>query len=414
MSHLCCYQLPNAHNPASAAQACGTGLQNKRTQDASQAHQGRRPTYEGSQRERKYGVTTEWVQNAKDIWETTFDWRAHEAHINSFPQYTTPIVDNDGKEYTIHFVGVFSEKVDAVPLVLLHGWPGSFLEFLPVLSLLTSAYTPATFPYHVIVPSLPGYTLSSAPPLDKDFTMKDVARLIDRLMVGLGFGAGYVAQGGDIGSKIATTLATNHASCKAVHINLCIMFQKPDGVDLSSMSDAEKRGIAQSTAFIATGLPYALEQATRPSTVGVALASSPVALLAWIGEKFLDWSDEDPSLDTILEALTLYWVTDTIANCLYPYRELVNHPSDVSEPYISTPLSYSLYPKEMSPIPRTWVAAVGNLVFYREHDKGGHFAALERPVQFVRDIEDFVSHNIAAKRSIPHAHAACIFCFCFV
>ncbi|KII87369.1 hypothetical protein PLICRDRAFT_252879 [Plicaturopsis crispa FD-325 SS-3] len=351
------------------------------------------PTYEGSQQDRKYGVTTEWVQNAKNTWETKFDWRAHETHINSFPHYTAPLVDDDGKEYTIHFVGVFSERADAVPLVFLHGWPGSFLEFLPALSLLTSGYTPATLPYHVVVPSLPGYTLSSSPPVDKDFTTQDAARLIDRLMVGLGFGSGYIAQGGDIGSKIGRALGAKYPSCKALHLNVCNM-QKPAGMDESSLTDIEREGLKRSAAFWATGGAYALEHATRPSTSGIVLASNPVALLAWIGEKFLDWSDEDPSLDTILESVTLYWFTDSIAHCIWQYREMLTPGKpgahDHPEWYVNKPLGFSAYPRELVCTPRSWVATTGNLVFYREHDKGGHFAALERPVEFVRDVQEFV------------------------
>ncbi|KII87364.1 hypothetical protein PLICRDRAFT_112525 [Plicaturopsis crispa FD-325 SS-3] len=345
------------------------------------------PTYEGSQHDRKYGVTTEWVQNAKDVWESKFDWRAHEAHINSFPHFKAPVVNDDGKEYTLHFVGVFSEKADAVPLVLLHGWPGSFLEFLPVLSILTSAYTPATFPYHIIVPSLPGFTLSSPPPLDKDFNIDDIVRLTNGLMVGLGFSAGYVAQGGDLGSRVGMLLASKYASCK---VNLCPLFQPPAGIDPSAATDAEKQLLAKTGAFGATGSAYAREHATKPSTIGIVLASNPVALLAWVGEKFLDWSDEDLPLDTILQAITLYWVTDTISYTLYPYRDLLRPPSGPPEPYLSKPLGYSLYPEEIAPVPRSWVTAAGNLVFYREHDKGGHFAALERPDQFVKDLEEFV------------------------
>ncbi|KII87377.1 hypothetical protein PLICRDRAFT_43010 [Plicaturopsis crispa FD-325 SS-3] len=351
------------------------------------------PTFEGSQQDRKYGVTTEWVQGAKDHWENRFDWRAREAHINSFPHYTTPIVDDDGKEYTIHFVGIFSERTDVVPLVFLHGWPGSFLEFLPVLSLLTSVYTPATLPYHVVVPSLHGYTLSSSPPLDKTFTTQDVARLINRLLVGLGFGSGYIAQGGDIGATVGRALAAKYPTCKALHLNFCIM-RMLEGLKALPVNDAEARGLARTAAFVATGSAYAREHATKPSTIGLVLGSNPVALLAWIGEKFLDWTDEDPSLDTILEALSLYWFTDTIVHALYPYREFepLARPGahDNADWYVSKPLGYSWYPQELAPIPKSWVATTGNLVFHRQHDKGGHFAALERPDQFVKDIEEFV------------------------
>ncbi|KII93470.1 hypothetical protein PLICRDRAFT_49516 [Plicaturopsis crispa FD-325 SS-3] len=350
------------------------------------------PTYESSQQDiRKFGVTIEWVRKAKDKWLNEFDWRAHEERINSFPQFTAPVVDDDGRVYTIHFVGIFSEKVDAVPVVFLHGWPGSFLEFLPAITLLTEQHTPATLPYHIIVPTLPGWTLSSKPPVDKDFTSQDVARLFDRLLIGLGFGAGYVAQGGDIGASVGRNLAAHYPTCK---VNYCIIPTEPAGVDQSSLTDWDRRGLAQSQKFMTSENAYALEQAYKPSTIGIVLSSSPVALLAWFGEKFLAWVDEPLPLDTILEAVTLYWVTDSMATSIYTYREYFQpgHPGSHEHPdwFVAKPLGFSSYPEEIAIPPKSWVEKTGNLVFYREHDKGGHFAALERTDQFVKDIEDFV------------------------
>lgn len=155
--------------------------------------------------------------------------------MNSFPHFTAPIVDDDGKVYNIHFVALFSKKPDAIPIVLLHGWPGSFqallvaslfklrlptgsfLEFLPILGLVSARYEAASdLPYHLIVPSLPGYGFSSPPPMDRRFVHADVARLCDKLMVGLGFEA-YVAQGGDIGSRIARIMAATYKNCKGTY-----------------------------------------------------------------------------------------------------------------------------------------------------------------------------------------------------
>lgn len=138
----------------------------------------------------------------------------HEDKINSFPQFIAPIVDDGGRCYHIHFVALFSRKPDAIPILLLHGWPGSFLEFLPMLDLFSNEYTPESLPYHLVVPSLPGYTFSSPPPLDKDFRIEDVARLFNKLAIQLGFGEGYVVQGGDIGSKISRVIAAEHDACK--------------------------------------------------------------------------------------------------------------------------------------------------------------------------------------------------------
>lgn len=174
-------------------------------------------TYENLLTDRVFGLNHEWFSTTKTYWETSYNWRACEERINSFPNYTASIKDDDGATFTVHFAALFSERADAVPLVLLHGWPGSFLEFLGMLAILKNKYTPKDLPYHVIVPSLPGYAFSTGPPLDKDWKGEDTARIIHKLLVGLGFGSGYVTQGGDIGSFISRILAAKYDACKAMH-----------------------------------------------------------------------------------------------------------------------------------------------------------------------------------------------------
>jgi len=174
-------------------------------------------TYENLRTDRVFGLNHKWFSTTKAHWETSYDWRACEERINSFPNYTASIKDDDGAPFTVHFAALFSERADAVPLVLLHGWPGSFLEFLGMLDILKKKYTPKDLPYHVIVPSLPGYAFSTGPPLDKDWTGEDTARIIHKLLVALGFGSGYVTQGGDIGSFISRILAAKYDECKAMH-----------------------------------------------------------------------------------------------------------------------------------------------------------------------------------------------------
>jgi microsomal epoxide hydrolase len=173
---------------------------------------------------RRFGLTRDWLAKAKDAWLNDFNWRDdHEAYINSFPNFKIPIKDPECGELSIHFAGLFSAKKDAIPIIFLHGWPGSFVEFLPLLDLLRKKYTPDTLPFHAVVPSLPGYTLSAGPPLDRNFHVKDAARYMNRLMVQLGFGGGYVAQGGDVGYVIASILS-GYEECKAVHGELSIHY----------------------------------------------------------------------------------------------------------------------------------------------------------------------------------------------
>lgn len=164
----------------------------------------------------QFGVTREWLIKAKDAW-LGFDWRKHEDRINSFPNFMSKVENADLGTMSIHFVALFSNREDALPVVFLHGWPGSFLEFYPVLDLLVNKYTPDNMPYHIIVPSLPGYGLSSASiPLDKETHLESVAESVHQLMLDLGFGGGYAAQGGDIGSFIARFIS-NYNECKAFH-----------------------------------------------------------------------------------------------------------------------------------------------------------------------------------------------------
>lgn len=181
---------------------------------APETYENRARTQEGS---KYFGITRDWLSEAKETWLDKFDWRKHEAHINSFPNFKVTIRDGAGEPLSIHFAALFSKKKDAVPVIFMHGWPGSFLEFLPMLEILRTNHTTDTLPFHAVVPSLPGYGLSSGPPAVRDFSASDAARVLNQLMVDLGFGGGYVAQGGDVGYFLARTMSAVHDECKALH-----------------------------------------------------------------------------------------------------------------------------------------------------------------------------------------------------
>ena len=312
--------------------------------------------------------------------------------MNGVPNYTLDVPYHGGT-FQIHFAALFSEREDAVPLLMLHGWPGSFTEFLGVLERLKAKYTPQTLPYHVVVPSLPGYGFSAAPPVDRDFQLQDCAQILDKLMAQLGFGDGYIVQGGDVGSKVARVLGGLHDRVKAVHLNFCIM-PDPGGFTEADYSAAEKEGLVRCKWFDRLGSAYALEHATKPSTIGLVLSTNPMAFLAWVGEKMLDWTDDDLPLATILADVSLYWLTNTIGTSLWPYRQLFT-PGNLGAHenpawHINKPLGFSWFPKEIAPVPRAWIATTGDLVFFRAHEKGGHFAALEQSEVFLEDVEAFV------------------------
>jgi pimeloyl-ACP methyl ester carboxylesterase len=166
----------------------------------------------------KFGVSREWLADAKDTWlSTKFNWRTHEDCINSFPNFKIPITDPEAGTVEIHFAALFSTKVDAIPIIFLHGYPGSLMEFLPMLEILAGRYTPETLPYYVIVPSLPDYGLSGGASENVEMTLDRAARIMNQLMLDLGFASGYVAQGGDLGSMLARIMAVQYEACKAFH-----------------------------------------------------------------------------------------------------------------------------------------------------------------------------------------------------
>ncbi|KAM5527877.1 epoxide hydrolase [Fusarium oxysporum f. sp. phaseoli] len=353
-------------------------------------------TWYNSHETTRFGTTRTWLAGAKEAW-LKLDWREQEKRINSFPNFKISIKDTGVGPTSIHFVGLFSTKEDALPLLLLHGWPGSFLEFLPLLDILKTKYTPETMPYHVIVPSLPHYGLSDGP-ADVELTMEIAARLLNQLMLDLGFGTGYVVQGGDIGSFLARILSATFPQCKAFHVNMLAPGSQTEILSLDNSTQEEQQHVDRMFKFTASGSSYLLEQGLRPSTIGLVLSSSPLALLAWIGEKFIEWPDHRFPLpiDTILTMASFYWYTDTFPRSVYPYRSIAGAVTSNAIFTVPTskekPFGYSVFPSEIMLLPQAWAKEVfPNLVFYRRNDKGGHFAALEQPHLFLQNVEDFLT-----------------------
>ncbi|KAB5515021.1 Alpha/Beta hydrolase protein [Coniochaeta sp. 2T2.1] len=278
----------------------------------------------------------------------------------------------------------------------MHGWPGSFMEFFPLMDLLVEKYTPETLPYHVVVPSIPDYGFSSGPREGKDVevTFAVAGEVMNKLMVGLGFDA-YVAQGGDVGSFMATQMCGVHDECKAWHINM-LFLQPTQFLSLNTTTPSEQAHLKFAAAWSDSGSAYAYEHGTRPSTLALTVSASPLSMLAWVGEKFIQWAHPRAplSLDTILAAVTFYWLTDTFQRSMWPYRFLTGHVRAPipAMPFSDTkPLGFSSIPREQSVLPRMWAEELfPNLVFFREHEVGGHFAALEQPVEFLEDVEEFV------------------------
>jgi len=167
-------------------------------------------TFETQQEDRRFGVTRKWLSEAKDHWLNKYDWRAQEQYINSFPNYKMQIESVD-----VHFAALFSENKDAAPILFMHGWPGSFIEFLPMLELIRKKYSAKDMPYHVVVASLPGYPLSTIPSTG-DWAVEDSARIMNQLMLALGFSK-YLVQGGDVGSFVAQSMCAIYSGCIGRH-----------------------------------------------------------------------------------------------------------------------------------------------------------------------------------------------------
>lgn len=364
--------------------------------------------FENSYAGRRYGIERDWLLDAKDKWSNAFDWRRHEAHINSFPNYKANVVDQDGNTIELQFLALFSTRPDAIPVTFLHGWPGSICEFLDLLDLLREKYSPDRLPYHVIVPSLPGYAYSSLPE-DVDYGIEQAASAIHALMTGLGFETGYLVQGGDLGSFIARIMALKYPACKGMHVNMMGVPQS-ETFDLARMSVEEATAYKKAMEMLDTGSAFMLEQGTRPATIGFVLSASPLALLSWIGEKILEWTDGEPPLEKILESITLYWMTDTIPRCFWHNRFLAGGDANAEYktartsmvtkldmlklPFVDKPCGYSMFAKEIVPIPLSWAEKSCNLVAFQAHEYGGHFAAMERPGELLADFEEYAGKMV--------------------
>jgi microsomal epoxide hydrolase len=338
----------------------------------------------------EYGIPLDYLAELVDYWRETYDWRAQEARLNEFEHYRTTIDDQ-----SIHFIHARSAHEDALPLLLVHGWPGSVVEFLDVIPRLTDPEAhggSAADAFHVVAPSLPGYGFSE-PPRTRGWDVWRVARAFVQLMPRLGY-ARYAAQGGDWGAQVATRIgALDPEHCVGLHLNLPLADPPDEPVTLTDQDKADLAAIQQ---FSREESGYANEQSTKPQTLGVALNDSPAGLLAWIVEKFRGWSDcdGDPenvfTRDQLITNVMTYWVTRTITSSARLYWEHMHPGPGVGAPdYVAVPTGVARYPKEVLPFPRSWVERRYNLTYWADMPRGGHFAAMEQPELFVDDVRAF-------------------------
>ncbi len=336
------------------------------------------------------GTPLAYLREVCAYWADDYDWRAREAALNRFAQCTTSI---DGLE--LHAVHVRSPHPDAVPLLLSHGWPGSIVEFHKVIGPLTDPTAhggDAADAFHVVAPSLPGFGFSAKPRVT-GWGVERIAASFATLMSRLGYDR-YVAQGGDWGSAITTEIgATDPAHCAAIHLTMAMGLTAAPTAAATAPSAAEKRAIERAEHHRRWDSGYSKQQSTRPQTVGYGLVDSPAAQAAWILEKFWAWTDCDGhpenvlTRDELLDNVMLYWVPATGASSARLYWESFRRRPRSP---VTVPTGFASFPHEIVPPVRAWVeAAFPNLVHWSEHDRGGHFAALEVPDRFVEELRSF-------------------------
>ncbi len=334
-------------------------------------------------------MPVEYLQRVVDRW-LAYDWRVWEARLNEYEQFTTRI---DGQR--IHFVHARSPEPDALPLILTHGWPGSIAEFLDIIGPLTNPRAYGGDPadaFHVVAPSVPGHGFSV--PLEQPgWDHLRIARAWAELMNRLGYPR-YGAQGGDTGSVVSPLLGRiDPDHVVGVHINGGLAFPASRPGDFDNLSEKDQAKLDAAQRLLQTGTGYAELQSTKPQTVSFGLSDSPVGQLAWILEKFHDWTDpartlpEDAvQLDHLLTDVSIYWFTNTSATSANLYYEN-RHTAEPTPGPGRVPTGVAVFPTD--PAMRHILEREHNITQWTEYDRGGHFAALEAPDLLIDDIRRF-------------------------
>ncbi|WP_378734136.1 epoxide hydrolase family protein [Nocardia brasiliensis] len=337
------------------------------------------------------GVPTTWLRGLVDYWRTEYDWRAAEARLNSYAQYTTEI---DGQ--TIHFLHVRSPEADALPLLMTHGWPGSIVEFLDVIGPLTDPRAHGGNPkdaFHLVIPSLPGFGFSS-PVTEAGWTIERIGAAWVELMHRLGYQR-YGVQGGDIGAAVSPQVgrvAPEHVA--GVHINGGPIPTLPlSEEELASLTELERDRIRRIEAFMQEEFGYIAIQSTRPQTVAYGLVDSPVGQLAWIMDKFREWThprnvDPDKIIDRdrLLTNVMLYWLNGTAGSSAYVgYAQ--DAPWGARQVNSGVPTAALVFAHDVGI--RKYAEAENTIVRWNDVDRGGHFAAMEEPELLTTDIREF-------------------------
>lgn len=343
------------------------------------------------------GVPVGYLQELATYWRKEFNWRDAERRLNEHPQFVTRI---DGAP--VHFLHVRSPEPDATALLLTHGWPGSVAEFLKVIGPLSDPRRFGGDPadaFHLVIPSLPGYGFSG-PTGESGWDTRRVGRAWAELMSRLNYSS-YIAQGGDWGMPISLQLALSDPShVRGVHLNMFVTFPPPDA-SFDDLDDADRARLAFGAEFAQDGMGWQRIQSTRPQTLAYGLTDSPAGQLAWIVEKFREWTDSEKfpedavDRDLLLTNASIYWFTRTAGSSAQIYYESSHGDEAFARTWagpwpVSAPVAVASFPRDaVRPVRRFAENLLPTLTQWTEFERGGHFAAMEQPAALVADIRRF-------------------------
>ncbi|WP_133645822.1 epoxide hydrolase family protein [Paraburkholderia flava] len=339
------------------------------------------------------GTDIAWLRELVHYWATGYDWRAAERRLNAEPQFVTRVGN-----LRIHYLHRRGKGPKPYPLVVTHGWPGSFIEFLPLLEQLCDPASVGGDPadaFDVVVPSLPGFGFSERPSRPGT-SARQTADMWAELMRGLGY-EHFGAQGGDLGAYVSVELARRHPQhVDGIHLNFLPSSYDPSPDAAAPLTEAERAFLDEKAQWAALEGGYAHVHSTRPQTASYALNDSPAGLAAWVFEKFRAWSDCGGDIehvfskDDLLTNLSLYWHTQTIGSAMRYYWEHRLLPLRfASGERVTPPLAFARFPKEISRPPQSWIGRVFDIAQWTDMPSGGHFAALEQPALMADDIRRF-------------------------
>ncbi|QKS13212.1 alpha/beta fold hydrolase [Curtobacterium sp. Csp1] len=327
------------------------------------------------------GVDLDELRPLVAYWADGFDFDAHRAALAALP---SRLVEVDG--IRVHVLHARSGRDDAIPLLLAHGWPDSGWRYRKVLPMLVAAG------FDVVVPDMPGYGFSDAPPQVLD--ARQVAGMWAELMTTLGYER-FAASGGDIGTHVVRYLALDQPD-RVVAVHRIDGGLAWPGLDASALSPTERAFVDETARWRTDEGAYAMLHRTKPQTAAVGLTDSPAGTAAWIVEKLRSWSDCGGDLwsvytrDEVLALLTEYWATGTIGSSMRMYHANAAIPAEQLARRVEVPSGFSVFPGDLVRAPREWLERTTNLVYHHELDRGGHFATVEVPELYVSEVRTFL------------------------